>query len=505
MQTDVLIIGAGPTGLTLAAELARYGVDFLIIDSKPGITNLSKALGIQARTMELFEDVGIADKAVELGFPAKSARAVINGKLSTQVPISNFGQHLSKYPYMLVLEQFQTEKLLQEKLNELGETVLWDHTVEELTKEENIYKATVKNKLSKHISIKATYVVGCDGASSFVRKASNIDFVGSTHAHYFYVIDTEVEWDLDTDDSIFLAFTDTTFLALFRMKDGNRFRVIGDVPPEQVKKYGTDVPLEILVEDAIKDGGIKNMQLKNIDWHSSYKVHTRMAKSFKKERIFLAGDAAHIHTPAGGQGMNTGIQDAYNLAWKLAFVLNQNIKEKFLSTYETERKSFAKLLLSGTDRAFSYVTNNTLWGRVLRVYIFPFVLKIVGSNPLFQRIFFRTLSQTQVKYSSSRLTVQSKVGKVSAGERLPYFHVKKEQIYDLLRESKFILLIVGNFSLGGFELPSFVIEKHIKEVSNKYFKGEKNFMILVRPDKYISYIGRDVGKVQIFLKELIPF
>jgi hypothetical protein len=260
----------------------------------------------------------------------------------------------------------------------------------------------------------AAYIAGCDGARSTVREAIGIGFPGGTYEHLFYVADVEASGQA-LNGELHAAFDRTDFLVIFPLKGEGHARLIGTVRDEVGQKR------EDLSWDDVSKRVIESISIdvKCVNWFSTYRVHHRVADHFRKDRAFLLGDAAHIHSPVGGQGMNTGIGDAVNLAWKLAAVLHGRAKASLLDSYEPERIAFARRLVATTDRAFTGVTSSGAIARLMRLRVAPVLAPLVFAFQTMRRFMFRTVSQTAVNYRGSSLS-QGRAGAVHGGDRLPW-------------------------------------------------------------------------------------
>ena len=512
MNTDVIIIGAGPTGLSLACQLIRYGIDFVIIEKGEGVTPYSKALGVHARTLEIYEQLGIVEKAIAQGTIAGKVRMIAGGKVRGEVDLSNLGQGLSPYPYMLVLEQSKNERLLYEYMQAHGKDVLWQTELESLAQTEVNVTAHVKTASGEANTIEAKYMVGCDGPKSLVRHALGLSFEGSTFERLFYVADVEIDWQF-SHDALHVCLAKNSGIAFFPMPGKNRYRIVGAFPEGFEKDEGDILYEEI--EQRIKAEANIALEISHVNWFSTYKVHTRHVEKFSSGRCYLAGDSAHIHTPAGGQGMNTGIQDAYNLAWKLAFVLRGSADAKILDSYNEERLPNARHLLRSTDRMFNLVSSRSWLLSFMRTTVIPPLAKYILASKAIKKRFFPFISQIGISYRDSAL---SKHGNekfaVQAGDRMPYFLLDGASIYDKLREPKFHLIAFPD----GADY-----QATIKDIQSKYgdfldcqviplswqvldaFGTDNPFFVLLRPDNYISFIGTEdsLSQLETYLNAVI--
>ena len=501
-KTEVLIVGAGPTGLSLACQLLRYGIDFVIIEKNDTVTRFSKALGVHARTLEIYEQLGLAEPAVKKGTVAGKIRLLEKGDVVGEVDLSHIGEGLSPYPYMLVLEQSENERLLYEFIKSRGRDVMWECELNSFTQDANGVTAQVTNKGEPQI-IEAKYLVGCDGARSPVRIALGLSFEGSTNARTFYVTDVEIDWEFK-HDALHGSLARNAVVAFFPMPGGEkRWRIVGAFPDEFAKDEGEILYEEI--EQRIKEEAELDLDITHVYWFSIYKVHTRHVERFSSGRCFLAGDSAHIHTPAGGQGMNTGIQDAYNLAWKLALVLKGLASERLLETYNEERLPNARRLVQTTDRMFNVVAGTDWFVNLIRTTVFPPMAKFILSIDSIKHRFFRMVSQIGIRYRESSLSEHNgdEEFEVKAGDRLPYFLVDGHSVYDRLHAPKFHLLTfsdgqkdyanVASGLDGKFEG---LIDHHViplYERVEEIFDAKEPFSVLLRPDNYIAFLSTDTS------------
>src|SRR5215813_4486358 len=372
IKTDVVIIGADPTGLSLACQLVRYGIDFVLLEKNEGITPYSKAIGVQARTLEIYEQMGLAQKAIAQGAIAGKGRMLVGGEVRGEIDFSHIGEGLSPYPYVLMLEQSKNERLLYEYLISHGKDVLWKRELENFSQTEAGVTARVKTPDGASQIIEAKYLVGCDGPKSLVRRTLGLSFEGSTFERTFYVADAQVDWHF-SHDALHICLSKDTFVVFFPLKGEKRYRIVGVFPQEFAKEEGEILYEEI--EQRTKEEAKLELDIHYVEWFSTYKVHTRHVSKFSAGRCFLAGDSAHVHSPAGAQGMNTGIQDGYNLAWKMALVLKGTADKKLLDTYNEERLENAKHLLKTTDRLFGFAAGTDWFMNFLRLNVLPPVAK----------------------------------------------------------------------------------------------------------------------------------
>ena len=511
-KTDVIIIGAGPTGLALACQFIRYGVDFVIVDKNETTTPHSKAIGVQARTLEIYEQIGLADKLIDMGWKAERARLIVGGEVRGEVNLSEIGKGMSAYPYVLMVEQGKHESMLHDYIRSNGRSVRWSTELQEFKQDDNGVVATVKNPNGEIETIEAKFLVGADGAKSPVRRSLGLAFGGSTFERMFYVADVDIDWDLG-HNALTVVLMKNNLLAFFPMTGERQWRIVGTFPEEFSKDEG-DVLYEEIEEQIKRDSELK-LDITKVNWFSTYKVHTRHVEKFREGRCFLAGDAAHIHTPAGAQGMNTGIQDGYNLAWKLAMVLRENADEKLLDSYNAERLPNAKALLKTTDRFFSLVASPEPVLAYIRTHIFPYIAGFAVTLDSVKNFVFPRISQIGINYRDSALSGHENDGdlEVKAGDRMPYLLVDGKSVYDALHEPKFHLI---SFSDGlaedgaaemNIDFDSFLTRRHLPLYPHiaEAFGTTESFNVLLRPDNYIGLIskGDSLEPVEKYLEECL--
>lgn len=513
--TDVIIVGAGPTGLSLACQLIRYGIDFVVVEKNASITPFSKALGVHARTMEIYEQFGLAKPALERGTIAGKVRMLEGGNVVGEVDLSNIGEGLSAYPFLLVLEQSENERLLYDYIKRHDKDVTWQSELESFSQNESGVTAQVKNNKGETETIAGKYLVGCDGPRSPVRHGLGLAFEGSTFERLFYVADVRIDWKF-SHDALHVCIAEHGVVAFFPMPGEKRWRIVGGFP----EGYSQD-PSEILYEEIearIKSEAEIELDITRVDWFSTYKIHTRHVEHFSSGRCFLAGDAAHIHTPAGGQGMNTGIQDAYNLAWKIALVLKGVAAPRLLETYNEERLPNARRLLQTTDRMFNLAAGTDWLVNLIRTTIFPPMAKFILSIDAVKKRFFPLISQIGISYSDSSLSLHDgdKDFEVEAGDRLPYFLFAGKSIYDRLREPKFHLLTFSDAESDNGRQPGEIESLQNSGLLDRFviplaptlaelFGTDKSFNVLLRPDNYIGFISSDTSSTRLltYLEKVI--
>lgn len=511
----VLIIGAGPTGLMAAAQLQRFGIAYRIIEKRKGTTKFSKALGVQARTMEIYDQMGIATKAIPLGIPANKAEVMVQGQYVQSMPLKEAGGNFTPFPYLFVLEQSRNEELLLEYIENKGGRVEFETEMTNFAPQDHLIHVGVKQADGTEEMILADWVIAADGGQSPVRHALNIPFKGDTYKNIFYVVDTDVFWEKD-HGVLQMNLADNNFTGFFPITDekGTRYRLVGILPEhyydqeniqfEDIKKY-------------IKELQHLDLKFGKANWFSIYKVHHRCIDQFREGAVFFAGDAAHVHSPAGGQGMNTGLQDAYNLAWKLALVIQKKAKESLLDTYHNERWPIAHQLVNTTDRAFSNVVRKGALINWFRLNIAPILLgRLMGIKKIQQRA-FKMVSQIGLNYNDSSISVSSTYLKKKTphpGDRLPYLKIldpttgNLTSLYHQLGEKNFHAIIwlsskdkvtdKDASAVRGYldhKYPDLfhthIIHDQTENIPTfKQLNLSSSVLYIVRPDNYIGYIGK---------------
>jgi 2-polyprenyl-6-methoxyphenol hydroxylase-like FAD-dependent oxidoreductase len=416
-DTDVLVVGAGPTGLVLALWLTRLGVRIRIVDksAEPGTT--SRALAVHARTLEFYRQIGLADAVIEGGRKMIAANLWVAGRRKAHAVLGEMGAGLSPFPYALIFPQDEHERLLIDRLAQAGVQV--ERRTELLGFKEVSDRVHARLKIADGSgeTCEAAYIAGCDGAHSTVREELRIGFPGGVYSHLFYVADVEAS-GATIDGELHVALDKPDFLAVFPLKGPRRARLIGIVRDD------AEHPRDNLSWNDVSKRVIEwiGIDVERVNWFSTYRVHHRVADGFRVGRAFLLGDAAHIHSPVGGQGMNTGIGDAVNLAWKLTAVVHGRANAAILDTYEPERISFARRLVATTDQAFTAVTSSGAIARLLRLHVVPFLVPAFFSSASVRRYLFRTVSQTVINYRGSSLS-EGRTGVVHGGDRLPWVKI----------------------------------------------------------------------------------
>ncbi|WLI10868.1 MULTISPECIES: FAD-dependent oxidoreductase [Pseudomonas] len=482
-RNDVLIIGAGPTGLVLALWLSKLGVQVRIIDktSAPGTT--SRALAVQARTLELYRQLDLSDAVVLNGHRVCAANFWVKGEPVARLPLSTIGEGLTPYAFLEIYPQDEHERLLIERLEAFGITVERNTELQSFEETGDGITARLRLPDGQQETCQACYLAGCDGARSIVRKTLDTGFPGGTYQQIFYVADVQARGPTFNGE-LHVDLDEADFLAVFPLAGEGRARLIGTVRDERAER------VETLQFEDVSSRAIEHLkaQIDQVNWFSTYRVHHRVADHFRTGRAFLLGDAAHVHSPAGGQGMNTGIGDAINLAWKLATVLSGGATTKLLDSYETERIAFARRLVATTDRVFSFVTADGPIADLVRMRMAPFLIPKMISFEAAREFMFRTVSQTTLNYRGMPLS-EGVAGQVHGGDRLPWAHDGEGDNFESLKNPTWQVHVYGDTS---DEMIAWCTEHHLPlQVFDWRPAFEtaglaRNGFYLLRPDTYVA-------------------
>jgi 2-polyprenyl-6-methoxyphenol hydroxylase-like FAD-dependent oxidoreductase len=525
-HTQVLIIGAGPSGLMMAAQLLRHGVQPIIIDSKHGPTDQSKALAVQARSLEIYRQMGVIDRILTNGKQAGGVAFNQEGKVLAELSLANTGEGETKFPFIHLYQQSKNERLLLDFLTVNCCPVYWDTNLISVKQDQAKVEVQLQSA-AETVTLTCDWLIGADGAHSVVRKQLQIPFNGDTYAHEFYLIDAEITNKELSDDKVGLYLSKKGFAGFFPMPEDSCYRVVGNLPK------GIEVSDDLKLADVLPhlNSVVQlDIQIINLKWFTTYRLHHRMADNFRKQRCFLIGDAAHIHSPVGGQGMNTGLQDAYNLAWKLAGVVNGQLKQSILDTYAAERMLVAKDLLNTTDRIFKIVMSTNWLTMLFKKWVMPKVLKFVWSKDGIREVFFKRVSQIFINYRDSTISLHlSNAASVKAGDRLPYLKVfdeKKQEETDLhewCTKPGFTLIVLGKLQeIDLFTLAKWITQNYTgglnffylppsaknEEIFKKFeVSGGKKKALIVRPDMHIGLINDvvDIEMMDNYLQNVIGF
>ncbi|CAN5236513.1 FAD-dependent monooxygenase [soil metagenome] len=477
-DTDVLVIGAGPTGLLLAIVLATRGVRVRLVDRKAGPTRESRAVVLQARTLEIYDQLGLAERMIAASTATRLVAPGYGRRRFGVLAIGALGRGLTPFPRLTVLEQSKTESILGERLAELSVPIEWNTEVEPAKDIADSGSVTVRSPAGRRV-IRARYVVAADGSNSLVRRSLGIDFDGSTNPHSFFVCDTDHTRGL-TAGAVNLRLGDAEFLLSFPLggdEGAGHHRIIGLLP---VRGGGIDEASARATVDEVF-----GVSWSDSHWFSTYRVQHRVASSFRGGRVFLAGDAAHVHSPVGAQGMNTGLQDAHNLALKFAEVIRGTATEEYLDRYEAERRPVAVRLIAATDRVFGLATSSTRRARLVRRRVAPLLAPLVirglsrvrGASRI-----FGYLSQTRIHYWMDAEDKQRSGGRRDrvVGRRLPWTGSN----YDVLRSFEWQVHGYGGADAGPVGAALGIASHRFPSPGTTGLTSHR--LYLVRPDGFVA-------------------
>ncbi|MGH3010236.1 MAG: FAD-dependent monooxygenase [Gaiellaceae bacterium] len=449
-DTDVLVVGAGPTGLTLAAQLSAYGVTARIVDRQLDRVHESRALVMQPRSLEVLRGLGIAQRLVERGNDSVQLRVHFGNRV-VGTRLFDIGLEDTAYPFLLFISQAETEAILNEHLAARGmpvergvELIAFSTSAEEIT-------CTLRHADGRIERARCRYLVGCDGAHSTVREGAGIAFEGGTYPQTFVLADLEVDGELEPGAGhAFLG--DRGILLFFPLGVPATWRIVGMRPSKDAHDLGQETEQLSLEElQRICDGFTGGtLSLRDPVWLTYFRLHHRQAARYRTGRTFLAGDAAHVHSPAGAQGMNTGIQDAWNLGWKLALVARGIADPALLDSYDPERLPVGRFVLRFTDRASTIATSDSAVVRLTRTRIAPLLLPPLLRFRKGRTFGFRTIAQLAISYRNSPAVEEDpsapRIGP-KAGDRLPDSRIisggRECWLHDALAAPAFHLLLCG--------------------------------------------------------------
>ncbi len=411
---DVLVVGAGPTGLTAAAEARRHGMSVRIIERKPHRSTFSKALVVHARTLEVFEAMGMAEAVVEAGtrFAALNTHT---GARRRAVRVDLLAQPWgdTAYPYWLSIPQYATEQILESHLAAWGVRVEWQAALDEVTDHGDLVEARIHHTGGGCETIRSRWVIGCDGARSLVREQAGLRLDRADARATFVLADVKTTAGLKEDEGHVHLHPDGLLL-IVPMPEPRRWRIIAHVP---TPPDGTPITIDSVYLDALilRRAGVE-FGSHDVAWNSRFNLGHGVVDHYRKGRVFLAGDAAHVHSPVGGQGLNTGIQDAHNLIWKLAAArhLDAGSAQALLDSYEAERRPVAHAMVQGTARATGALTTRRSLVRRALSAVAPHVI----ARPRVQARLARRVGMLEIGYPNSRLT-KAAAAPTAAGRRLP--------------------------------------------------------------------------------------
>lgn len=449
MQQPILICGAGPTGLMMALCLTRLGITCRIIDKLTAATTQSRALGIHARSLEIFDSLELIDDFIEQGLMVDKIAMFADKKQLAQL---NYGMIESLFPYLLMLPQSATEAILAKHLSQAGVEVERGVELIDFNHHGDDVVVTLKTPQGSE-KVETPYLIGCDGAHSRVRKGLNLNFAGSSVQEQWILADVVASHQREEMAQQLVVFQDSHgVLVIFPLGD-NHYRLVSQRHANVDKnKEVTLGEFETMIDAMIP----WQFTIEESSWISAFTINYRRSNEIMKKRVFLCGDAAHIHSPVGGQGMNTGMQDAYNLAWKIAFVLKHEFKSELFESFAIERSAVAHDVLKETEMATKIAT---LRNPILRWFRNKFV-NWVSSNKRIQSLWAQNVSEIGIRYPKTQLSRDlikpSRLPVVAVGKRMPDLVVADDKqnsfhLHWLQRQYKFtcFLFITQSELLSG--------------------------------------------------------
>ncbi|TSJ40895.1 3-(3-hydroxyphenyl)propionate hydroxylase [Mucilaginibacter corticis] len=480
-HTKVLIIGAGPVGLTLACELARRNVPFRIIERAATASQGSRAKALQPRSLEILNDLGIVEQLMEIGITELPYRKFIGNQLMGETPRTGFPRTDTRYPKTLLLPQPAVESALRTRLEELGGKVEWATELIDFTQtDEGIICRLEHPNWSEELN--AIYMVACDGGKSTTRKKLGIQFLGETHQEeQLWVGDVEVDGLKPDAWYNWLSPVYGIAMALFPFKNSNKWQLQAVVPPDENGNVPTPT-LEGFNELFKERTQMEGVTFTNSTWQSIYRVNVRRAATYRVGNAFIAGDAAHVHSIAGGMGMNTGIQDAYNLSWKLAAVINGEANDQLLNTYDEERIPIADWLLETTSQRQKVMMAGATSGK-----------------SGFESLGTADTTQLNLNYRGSSLNVGNIVTLtgLQAGDRAPDVQLSDGRwLSEQLRGTEWKLLVFNTKAQSNERIKILSVEETVQLAY-----GVGSGAVLIRPDGYIALIGQ-ANEINNYLKNL---
>ena len=485
---QVLVVGAGPTGLVLACELLARGIQTRVIDKGDGVVLQTRALGIHARTLEVFDMMGLAERFVEQGQVVRRFHMYTDGKTLVRLELARNG---SGFGFMLDIPQDLTETILRQRVSELGGSIEQGTELDSLSQDPGGVTATVIEPGGTMQAITADYVVGADGAHSRVRTELGLDFQGHPYPEDWLLADVHLGWERP-DDEMHAFFRRHGRPLICMPMHEHLWRVILPYAGDRDQRAPTLEEIQRLVGERAPEP----VPVSDPTWLATFRCQRRFTRIYRRGRVMLAGDAVHIHSPAGGQGMNTGIMDAHNLAWKLALVASGHSPDELLDTYGQERGPVAADVLAMTHALVKLGTMTHPVRRALRNTIVP----IPGSLAPIQRRAVRRIGHIHVAYPSSSLTCpgRGRAG-VQPGERAPDLEVTGSgggtRLYEVLRNGRHVLLISGPDAGGDLQSRMHLWQDQVDVVTeanrrtNRPGFGPAESVSLLRPDGYVAARG----------------
>lgn len=517
----VLIVGAGPTGLMMACALARHGIAFRIIDKKSERTSASNAIWIQTRTLELLNQMGILERFTKAGHLCDAINLYSDGIHISKLSLKSID---SIYPFILTLPQSETEKILEEYLNELNHVIERSIELIDVKIDGEIATSTLKYSDGHTETVTNNWLIACDGANSIIREKCGFHFPGEDLKEQFMVADATIDFSQLSKNEIQYFFGQGTVLIAFPLGE-DRYRLAANLHLD----YPRQNFYEREVIELVQERAHGKYYISDVDWISPFWIHGKVTEHMQNGPIFLVGDAAHIHSPAGGQGMNTGIQDAYNLAWKLALVIKEKAKSSLLASYEIERLPIVKQVVEQNE----YVTKLALLDDKFLESLQQFSAEISKHNEL-EKSIGNQITQIDIEYDSSPIIdYKNESAALKSGRHAPDVKLDQTTLYHYLNNTCHnILLFTGlnpteetvntlnhlQKSLANYHdlIKSYVIHtapvqgfsSSIADTNgliHKAFQIKEPALYVIRPDTYIAFYSEDlqIESIEKFLRKYL--
>ncbi len=534
---EVLIVGAGPTGLTLACELQKHNINYRLIEKRPQASIISRATNIQPRTLEIFKFMGIEERFLEMGHQLAAGNIYVKNKLKSHI---NIGLLDLKYPFVLVIPQSQTEAILTQYLTDLGGKIDRDCAFLSYQETKRGLTCTINDRGTIK-TIDCQYLISCEGGNSSIRTQAGIDFKGFDYKEGYLLADVFLDWERTTKQS-YTFFHEKDIFIVMPFKQKNLWRLFANIDPTLLQE-NPQPDLAFFQELFRLRTGDTKTTITNPQWISVFHIGKRLAQQYRKGRVFLAGDAAHIHNPLGGQGINTGIQDAFNLAWKLAYQLKYKGGKKLLNTYEIERKPIAANVLESTHlrKEITFPKNTAI--QLFRNHC---ILNVIRFKPL-QKYVLKNSSQLKIHYRKSSLSQNYFAHQwtkwqttIRAGNRLPNITLQQAEkpfkLFSLINTTHFLAFFyfpygeIDTVSLNQITTlqtqyqsilhcclisPDKVFHPtkitHLQDKDKQLAQTfqipkNKSLLFLVRPDAYIALVNCpiELNMLDKYLQDLLP-
>lgn len=501
-QTDVLVVGAGPTGLALACALRLQGSGVRVVDAAPGPASTSRANILHARGVEVLERIGALGDLPERSLTALTITQYLDGKPAVTVHFGDLGPGTARPA--LYASQADVEEQLRQRLHELGTEIEWNCAISGIAQDDTGVTATLRNAAA----VRCRWLAGCDGAHSTVRKSAAIAFPGVRLTERFLLADVYAEWPVDRSGGHGWPHRDGPLFAVPMREVGrpdNLWRLMAYDPTGSDDEQSTEQILARFRQLIPERTGRTDIHIMDAAWTSVFRVHRRLADTYRNGRVFLAGDAAHIHSPLGGQGIVTGIGDAENLAWKLTLVLQGRATSALLDTYEAERRPLATEVLRNTTTATHLQVRNSPLFRFLRHR----VLVPIAAMPSVQRRASQIASQLWVNYRRGPLNrgIRSRVGRSPRpGDRVPNLpcrHIGGDPT-DLYNElgTHWVMLVPAHSDIAAFTAPGIHLGDNAVTLIAQH-TGRRRDIQLIRPDAHLAWRGTDPRRLARWLEDAL--